>query len=44
MHGFTPADNPSRGSKKVILGFAIIGLVAATCWALLRDHKQQIHA
>jgi hypothetical protein len=44
MHGFTPADKPSRGSRKVILGFAIIGLVAATCWAVLRDNKKPVHA
>jgi hypothetical protein len=30
MHGFTPPDQPSRGSKKSILAFLLIGLLLAT--------------
>jgi hypothetical protein len=36
MHGFAPQDRPTRGSKKIILAFALIGLLAATGMALLR--------
>lgn len=44
MHGFAPTDRPTRGSKKPILAFAIIGFMAATCWIVLRDNKQPSHA
>jgi hypothetical protein len=30
MHGFAPADRPTRGSKKSILAFSLIGLLLAT--------------
>lgn len=30
MHGFMPSDRPTRGSKKTILAFSIIGLLLAT--------------
>jgi hypothetical protein len=36
MHGFTPADRPTRGSKKIILAFILIGLFLATGVAILR--------
>jgi hypothetical protein len=44
MHGFNPADNPVRGSKKIILGCALIGVMVAMCWAVLRNNKPEHHA
>ena len=44
MHGLSPADNPVRGSRKLILGCALIGCMVAMCWALLRNHKAERHA
>jgi hypothetical protein len=44
MHGFAPADNPSRDSPKMILGAAIFGLLLGICWAVLRPNKRGEHA
>ncbi len=41
IHGFMPADKPSRGSKKVIFAFAILGFLMAMCWAIFRNHKRE---
>ena len=37
MHGFAPPDRPTRGSKKIIGGFALLGLLAGLCWAVLEE-------
>ena len=44
MHGLSPADRPVRGSKRLIAGCALIGFVAAMCWAILRHPKQVRYA
>lgn len=44
MHGFAPPDTPTRGSKKIIAGCALLGLLAGLCWAILRDNKQRANA
>jgi hypothetical protein len=44
MHGFVPADKPSRGSRKVIAAFGIFGLLAAMGWAVLRSTKHEPYA
>ena len=44
IHGFAPGDKPSRGSKKIIFGCAVIGFFAAMCWIILGDNKQETHA
>ena len=44
MHGYAPPDKPSKGSKKVIIGFAMIGVLVALGWVVLRDSKHVAHA
>ena len=44
IHGFAPPDRPTRGSKKIIAGAAMLGLMAALGWAMLRGHKREAHA
>jgi len=39
IHGFTPGDTPSRGSKKNIFGALVIGLFLGCCQALWREAK-----
>lgn len=44
MHGFAPADKPARGSRRMIVGAAIFGLLIGICWAVLRPDKRRLNA
>lgn len=44
LHGFSPADNPSRGSKKIIIAGFAIGLLLSVCWAILKPAKREDNA
>ncbi len=39
LHGFSPADRPSRGSFKMVIAGIIIGLLLAFCWAILKPER-----
>lgn len=41
IHGFTPADKPVRGNKKIILAALLAGLFIGCCQALWREAKQR---
>jgi hypothetical protein len=43
MHGFAAPDRPTRGSKKVIAGFALLGLLAALSFVMLRNNKETVY-